>query len=1010
MTQQTIAAPVAKNDINKFIIDTKVTPIYPVRYAYANFFEEELVEAVTPPSLSSMLGSTSINENGGYMLRLLREGWIHIREEDDEINGYWHIFKYEKIIDNNEIRERFTKYLFRNKLNAQDGLILDDSGRNKEYPFVFVRKNIKKVNILFAEHALHGDVIDRLNLGLTEREKVMQLVDLSIDSDEHSIPASADNFNQLIEDYKARQDRFLQVQDNNQPTESSLAIDSLTTEMSYVLTAEQIAAKLQKKVGYQKSAKIIALYDPVGRQSEIVDAHSKLGIWKQDFTSSNMYPYVIGDIVNKMKSDNESSDISKMSDAEKDAHADINESLEENINWDEHGEYWEDIDNKLTLFSDREKQFTSLYSSYMCGPNAAGIGSLSSYINNLFCLDCKVDEESETELQQICQLATSLFTGIPGSASGEQVMNEIIYHAAKDEDIDNVYYALMKSFRALVTQPQDGFNWNEVTSYAVDQFFFTIGSYWGKMVAIGKHASKMAAWGTKSSVLIASKYIADHNVPYLLKAVGAEANLTDSVRLTKDQIGKFLAASIDKKVSLSIFGRNYAINESKLRLGAGKLLFDWKEKKIASYVPEMKKLEETRPMFKLASTRFGIGASVTDKSAIHQSGWRATTGILADVNFAGVSLFFNAMVISDLSHQTKFSAADPLNKGNEFKDFLTISTVLTSLTLDTLVLSKAGVDLTKWLTTSSGTKLKTAQYLVPGLAKMSINTSSALLRVMGSKTISYLVVAANFAGVFLSGLEGIHAYQVGNRKAATGHALTAIGSGVLGIQALITGGSFAAFMGPIGLIGLALVAIGVGVSLYFSKSEFETLLDNCFWGAGPEYALWYEEDERPPVKKRLEIAIDKKHLDLVKSYYTIELQEFMNYMYMPKLVITKSRVGMFDDYKYDFKFYLPNFQLGVSNINVSLKTFPIGHNKALTKQFLDAVKTENIVFVNGIANLTVSITTSVLVDIHWSYVKDQNTIIPRRYLTDRGMNTSSVVGRLNEHGESNILNLENMSY
>ena len=40
------ALPMAVNSINKVIVDTEVTPIYPVRYAYANFFEETLFQKI----------------------------------------------------------------------------------------------------------------------------------------------------------------------------------------------------------------------------------------------------------------------------------------------------------------------------------------------------------------------------------------------------------------------------------------------------------------------------------------------------------------------------------------------------------------------------------------------------------------------------------------------------------------------------------------------------------------------------------------------------------------------------------------------------------------------------------------------------------------------------------------------------------------------------------------------------------------------------------------------------
>ncbi len=44
----------AVNKTNKLIVGKKVTPIYPVRYAYANFFEETLSNSATPVELYNL--------------------------------------------------------------------------------------------------------------------------------------------------------------------------------------------------------------------------------------------------------------------------------------------------------------------------------------------------------------------------------------------------------------------------------------------------------------------------------------------------------------------------------------------------------------------------------------------------------------------------------------------------------------------------------------------------------------------------------------------------------------------------------------------------------------------------------------------------------------------------------------------------------------------------------------------------------------------------------------------
>ncbi|MFT5879475.1 MAG: hypothetical protein ACI86X_000579, partial [Moritella sp.] len=421
MTQQStdapaainIAAPVAINEVNKFIIDSKVTPIYPVRYAYANFFEEELSEASEPPELSTLLSATEIKESKGYLIRLLREGWIYIREEDDEANGYFHIFKYEKIKDEEKIVEQFTKYVYKNKRDAQDGLVEDKSKAGEKYPFVFVRKGIKEISIVYTAHALHPNVIDNLNRNFDERELSMQRVNLVADSHEHAVKANTENFQKLVEDYKQRQERFLKLKESDNPDIEDLNLDVLTTEQSYDLTAEQIAAQLQRKIPYGETARIIALHDPVGRQIEIAEAHAKLAIWEKNFSASNIYPYTIGSIVN---------DLNKSTDA------DMREIMDESIDWAKHKEHWGEMNNQFDQFKDRQKQYSALYLDFMCGHDLT-VGSLSMYFSAFFWSEPLSEQETEEELIKICDISADLFLSIVSSVPGKQAMETIISDA-----------------------------------------------------------------------------------------------------------------------------------------------------------------------------------------------------------------------------------------------------------------------------------------------------------------------------------------------------------------------------------------------------------------------------------------------------------------------------------------------------------------------------------------------------------------------------------------------------
>jgi len=219
------------------IVNNKVgiLPLYPVRYAYANFFEQSLSEPTEPPPLSTLLRAGSINKGNGYMVRLLRQGWIYIREEDDPANGYFHIFKYQQVERYGEIVEHFSKHLFKNRRNAQDGLVEDRSGRaGNRYPFVFVRRDVQDISIVYSEHKWSADVIDHMNASADTRAKSMQRVNLSAENDPHTLRATPENLSQLVEDYRDRQRRLLKLSHSPQDANADdISLDILTTQQSY---------------------------------------------------------------------------------------------------------------------------------------------------------------------------------------------------------------------------------------------------------------------------------------------------------------------------------------------------------------------------------------------------------------------------------------------------------------------------------------------------------------------------------------------------------------------------------------------------------------------------------------------------------------------------------------------------------------------------------------------------------------------------------------------------------
>ena len=68
-----------------------IVPILPVRIAFADIYGE-LGSTEYPTSISQLQSLTSVEQKHGYCLRMLRQGYVYIY---DELNNVWSIFLYQ---------------------------------------------------------------------------------------------------------------------------------------------------------------------------------------------------------------------------------------------------------------------------------------------------------------------------------------------------------------------------------------------------------------------------------------------------------------------------------------------------------------------------------------------------------------------------------------------------------------------------------------------------------------------------------------------------------------------------------------------------------------------------------------------------------------------------------------------------------------------------------------------------------------------------------------------------
>ncbi|QUM89446.1 hypothetical protein HWV03_11870 [Moritella sp. 36] len=993
MTQQTIAAPVAKNDINKFIIDTKVTPIYPVRYAYANFFEEELVGASEPPALSTLLDLDATDNNGyireskGYLIRLLREGWVYLREEDDEANGYLHIFKYEKLQNEGQIVEHFTKYLFKNKANAQDGLILDESKKDKSYPFVFVRKGIKEISIIYTAHELHPNVIDNLNRNVDERKLAMQRVDLIAESHEHAVKANPDNFKKLIEDYKSRQDRFLRLKETDNPDIQDLNLDVLTTESSYELVAEQIAAKLQRKIAYGETARIIVLHDPVGRQIEIAEAHAKLSIWEKNFSASNIYPYTIGSIVN---------DLNKTKDA------DMRKILDESIAWDKHEKHWGEMNEQYSKFKQRQDQYSALYLDFMCGSELT-VGSLSMYFQQFFWSEPLSANDTEAELIKLCTVGAEMFMGIVSSAPGKAAMESIITDAVDNKN-NNAYSIKIAVMVKLLTTPGVEFSTHAVQS--VDKFFAGLGSLWGEMLSYSDYSIQLSKRQFNRLNVKALTYTVEEVVPHLLKVFGVKIDRHKKVRISDDALAKVFAKALSGKLN-SDAKAQAEVSRNERANSRGNRLF-----------ATSKKLKE------MSSFYYSLANITVDKTAAHHyktviagdiAADASVTGnhkgkavLFLDTTFSGLSAFINVQTLFDIANESKYANADPLKQAAINNSAVSLISSASSLAVDTVTLANTVTQGAAMISKHAPKIANMSKVMIPALTARAGSVGTLL----AGKLVGSAVALANLTASVAAVYSGMRAYELGHTEEATGHYLSAFGSGVLFGQAAVAAGLYlttgATIPTPVtwavAVVGLVAIGAGVVITMVYGKTRLELLLESCFWGAGKKHLFW-DDEKRGDIDDVLELSSQIKKNEVIQSAFQKELQEFMNLFYMPKLDMQQTYNGKGAARTVKYKFSLPSFQVGQSDLRFDFFSTDwldyIVDNK-LNSDFqtaFDAYLANAADHLYNKGNLEFEITMLVPNSSHikWSYEWQPNITVPTRFLTEDGI----IMGKTSDFGMRN---------
>lgn len=966
--------------------DSDIKPIYPVRYAYANFFESTLQYAFPPQDIQTLLSTTTVSDAMGYVVRLMRPGWIYIKDEDF---GTFSIFKYEQqektINGKNQCVERYRKFIFKNGNDASDGVIPESGARGEGYYFAFVSKKVSNISIVYSEHEWHANVINAINGDKKLRQKSMQSINLDEDKSLYALEATEANFTRLIEDYRHKQQRVLTLSNKGHSNDlGDMGIDILTTQESYWMDADGIGKEIRSKLCYGEKARIVVLFDPVGRQKEIVQAHRILIQWQQQFLAENHYPLTIGGFVEQLKnSDNE----------------DIQKAVKNGINQDNWNHYWLEIKQEQETYLERQRMFSKLYEQFMMSPLVTNcVGGLDSYFKYFFTLTPSPKTQQD-EFNKLIDIASEIFISVTDSEPGKTALEKVISDAADSQrsfsEEHNVWGVLWNTLVPVLTQPQEQISWAEKSLKAVDRLFQGLAPILGSAMYGDTWLARTTSSLSKAAIQQIKK-----RVPMLLHIMGIEI-LPDEEIFTREQLNQLVERI---KQNHANFAKGAAAESdiySKIahdRMPVANKLFDWEHA-----------LPDANDAIRLRLPRVGAIAPQGNKFSFENAiGYTDTAPrallLLFDTGFSGLSAFGNYTTLSALAEQTlDYEKADPLTRGNVAYTQIKAAAAIISLTVDVFTISKNVTQLSSRVIQKIPTAV--ARQLAPKLGAMSQALEEGAIKI----AVTGALAAVNFLSAAVAAMDTYDAYQQGN----TGEAVS---EGVLTLAFTIFGGiAVAALMGITAPVWLTISAftllIGGTLGVMFtSRSALENILYNCFWGAGKQYGFWNQE--RDTITSQMQQLQNISISSNIAPLLELEPREFINLFSMPNLEIIGNskwfKIGY--DEKITYKFILPNYEAGVSDViycfytnTPSPGTYQYNRHpdeKLIT--IFDKIrksKETSIETKDGVTTISIPMKAGSVYysQLEWYYSPSPELIVPMRILNSKGeISSEYIIGMIDE--------------
>ncbi|WP_419210676.1 toxin VasX [Providencia manganoxydans] len=888
-------------------------PVYPVRYAYSNFYWDlrysqldtsttPTLEASQPPTIGQLLNASTVAETRGFSARLLRKGWVYVFEEGkyptrskpndkndqeqdvDATKGRLLVFEHQVTVSEGGKggTENFIPYIFTVLKNGH--VTLKENGMGN--PYLAIPKDVINASVFFSEMKLSNYTLNELNSNPAFRAKLMQKVNfIDYNNNDYCVELNQENLNRLVEDYKEESSKFkLFINDITYSNIPSSFYGDTTTVPDIPQDAVILSNQVKKALDCDEKSALLILKDPVGYQKDILSYYNVVTELHMLYQTYYGYPNKIGQYITEMQ--NASQNIKNVDDRNK-----MQKILRESVNQSALDREWKDIHKTFLFFEKHQKIVLSLYESFMTNPRFINEnGGLKHYFDYAFSFHERIKKvdvfstEFFKELNQAFDLYYDLTAPLNHSTQGQRTLDKL--YSINGGEEDSLWAGLTAKVIGLASKQSI---MNEIL--LVNDYAEYIEKFINKLVLVCADSIAFAFTKTHTAFshydiknrLINAKgidYLANKVLPMISAFSSAKVSLNQLVGLSGNELSQWM-----KQLA-------HYTEQVKLNPLASKLhkLFDWEQKlqklgsQTAIKIPKIELKDiKTNKVFVYGKESLQVS------SKVFLNGFSMITGLIQIYTL-------QAMSLSERHNPLKLS---PYN--------FYMGQIIANLFVSSASILKVSQVASTLSETVSSSTLK---FFLDKIKLPMLTTE------VGTTRMKALGKVAGLVGVVLAARDALEAFHIGNYKQLTANMFIAVGSFLL---VFITGGW--ALLAGLFVLG------GFVASQLTSWSHLETLLRHSFWGNERRSNFW--DNDRPvTIDKQLEKYID--NFERYEKVGTIELQEFYNLFYTAKMTQEEISGG-----KIRLSFEFTNFTPGISDIYFHFVT-QVGNHSGMATQIKTA--------------------------------------------------------------------------